>query len=408
MLLRKAIVPDAVQAYSIKRLARWIDRCFQSGKVDRAFSNQGEHSTRGPNAPAPRGRGAGSNPANRFETTHRELELDQVEDDVEYLDGLSRPGTEFLPDRSRTVIAKNDSPDVGFEVSLNPYRGCEHGCIYCYARPTHEFLGFSAGLDFETKIMVKYDAPELLQEALSSPRWRPRVLGLSGVTDAYQPLERKLKLTRRCLEVLAEYRQAVAIITKNRLVTRDLDLLGELAKHNAAGVFVSITSLDDDLIGRLEPRTTRPSGRLEAISALASAGIPVGVMVAPIIPGLTEHEAPAILKAAAAAGARWAGYTIVRLPMAVSGLFEDWLKQHFPGRTEKVLERIRSMHDGRLNDSRFGVRMSGDGPIADLIRQVFRVHCRQLGVNERPWPVSAEAFRRPIDPVKGQQLQLFE
>ena len=302
--------------------------------MDRAFSNQGEHSTRGPNAPAPRGRGAGSNPANRFETTHRELELDQVEDDVEYLDGLSRPGTEFLPDRSRTVIAKNDSPDVGFEVSLNPYRGCEHGCIYCYARPTHEFLGFSAGLDFETKIMVKYDAPELLQEALSSPRWRPRVLGLSGVTDAYQPLERKLKLTRRCLEVLAEYRQAVAIITKNRLVTRDLDLLGELAKHNAAGVFVSITSLDDDLIGRLEPRRG-PRADSSTISALASAGIPVGVMVAPISPGLTEHEAPAILKAAAAAGARWAGYTIVRLPMAVSGLFEDWLKQHFPGRNGK-------------------------------------------------------------------------
>ena len=224
-------------------------------------------------------------------------------DDEEYLDSLNRPPTEYLPDNSRTIIARNDSPDVGFEVSLNPYRGCEHGCIYCYARPTHEYLGFSAGLDFETKIMVKYDAPELLRLALSSPRWKPRVLGLSGVTDAFQPIERRLGLTRRCLAVLAEYRQAVTIITKNRLVTRDLDLLAELAQHNAAGVFVSITSLDEELIGRLEPRTTRPRGRLSAIAALAAAGIPTGVMVAPVIPGLTEHEIPTILKAAAKPGA---------------------------------------------------------------------------------------------------------
>jgi len=305
-------------------------------------------------------------------------------------------------------MAKNDSPDVGFEVSLNPYRGCEHGCIYCYARPTHEYPGFSAGLDFETKIMVKYDAPELLRKALSSPRWRPRVLGLSGVTDAYQPLERKLKLTRRCLEVLAEYRQAVAIITKNRLVTRDIDLLGELARHNAAGVFVSITSLDEDLIGRLEPRTTRPAGRLKAIAALADAGIPVGVMVAPIIPGLTEHEMPAILKAAADAGARNAGYTIVRLPMEVSSLFQDWLEHQFPGRKEKVLERIRAAHGGRLNDSRFGLRMSGEGRAADLISRLFRLTCRRVGLNQHPWPVSPEAFRRPIAPGQGEQLRLFE
>ncbi len=236
--------------------------------------------------PAPRGRGARLNPPNRFESTHHELELEQVEFDEEYIDTLGRPPTEYLPDTSRTIIAKNDSPDVGFEVSFNPYRGCEHGCIYCYARPTHEYLGFSSGLDFETKIMVKYDAPELLREALSSPRWQPRVLGLSGVTDAYQPVERRLELTRRCLQVLAEFRQPVAIITKNRLVARDIDVLAELARHNAAGVFVSVTSLDDELVGRLEPRTTRPPGRLNAIKALAAAGIPVGVMVAPIIPGL--------------------------------------------------------------------------------------------------------------------------
>jgi len=361
-----------------------------------------------PTMPAPRGRGARLNPPNRFEATHNELELEQVEDDDDYLDALGRPGTEYLPDSSRSVVAENDSPDVGFEISLNPYRGCEHGCIYCYARPTHEYLGFSAGLDFETRIMVKHDAPDLLRKALSSPRWQPRVLGLSGVTDAYQPVERRLGLTRRCLAVLAEFRQPVSIITKNRLVTRDLDLLSELASHGAAGVFFSITSLDDELIGRLEPRTTRPAGRLKAISTLAATGIPVGVMVSPVIPGLTEHEMPAILHAAAQAGARFAGYTIVRLPMAVSGLFQDWLEHQFPGRKEKILERIRAMRDGRLNDSRFGVRMSGEGNAAEMIAQVFRTTCRRAGLNQRPWPVSAAAFRRPCVPGQGQQPRLFE
>jgi len=359
-----------------------------------------------PPIPSPKGRGARLNPPNRFETTHHELELETVEDDEEYLAALGRPKTEFLPDRSRSIIATNDSPDVGFEVSINPYRGCEHGCIYCYARPTHEYIGFSAGLDFETKILVKHDAPELLRKALSAPGWKPRVLGLSGVTDAYQPVERRLQLTRRCLIVLAEFRQAVTIITKNRLVTRDLDLLAELAQHNAAGVFVSITSLDEELIGRLEPRTTRPEGRLKTIAALSAAGVPTGVMVAPIIPGLTEHEIPAIVKAAAQAGARSAGFTIVRLPLAVAGLFESWLQQHFPDRKDKVLDRIRATHAGRLNDSRFGVRMSGDGNAAEMIRQVFRTACRRAELNRQPWPVNNAAFRRP-EPFDGQ-LRLFE
>jgi DNA repair photolyase len=366
----------------------------------------GEHAMSDSIIPAPRGRGARLNPPNRFEVTHHELELDQVEEDEEYLDALSRPQTQFLPDRSRSIVAENDSPDVGFEVSLNPYRGCEHGCIYCYARPTHAYLGFSAGLDFETRILVKHDAPELLRKALSSPRWRPRVLGLSGVTDAYQPVERRLGLTRRCLAVLAEFRQAVSIITKNRLVTRDRDLLSELARHAAAGVFVSITSLDDELVGRLEPRTTRPAGRLKTIAALTEAGIPTGVMVAPVIPGLTEHELPAILKAAAEAGARFAGYTLLRLPMEVAGLFEAWLEQHFPDRKEKILGRIRAMRGGRLNDSRFGVRMRGEGNAAELISQLFHATCRRAGLNERPWPVSAAAFRRP-KPDAGQ-LTLFD
>jgi DNA repair photolyase len=205
-----------------------------------------------------RGRGAGYNPPNRFESSHHELDLEQVEDDAEYLAALGRPATEFLPDRSRSLICKNDSPDVGFEVSLNPYRGCEHGCIYCYARPTHEYLGYSAGLDFETRILVKHDAPKLLRRELMAPGWKPRVLGCSGVTDPYQPIERRLRLTRRCLEVLAGFRQAVTIVTKNRLVTRDLDLLNELAGHKAAGVMLSITTLDPQLAGQLEPRTSRP------------------------------------------------------------------------------------------------------------------------------------------------------
>ncbi len=358
----------------------------------------------GANPPTPKGRGAGHNPANRFESTHHELELDQVEGDDEYLESLGRSRTEYLPDHSRSIIAENDSPDVGFEASLNPYRGCEHGCIYCYARPTHEFLGYSAGLDFETKILVKHDAPGLLRKELASPRWRPRALGLSGVTDPYQPIERKLELTRRCLAVLAEFRQAVSIITKNRLVTRDIDILKDLAAHRAGGVFMSITSLDPELIGRLEPRTSRPSGRLEAIAALADAGIPVGVMVAPVIPGLTEHEMPAILKAAADAGAQSAGYILVRLPMAVSGLFQDWLETHFPDRKDKVLGRIRGARNGRLNDARFGVRMSSEGHQAELMARLFQTASRRAGLNRHPWPVSTAAFRRP----GPQQMSLFE
>jgi DNA repair photolyase len=358
--------------------------------------------------PPARGRGAGFNPANRFESGHHELDLEQVQDDLDYIEALSSPATEFLPDHSRSVTCENDSPDVGFEVNLNPYRGCEHGCIYCYARPTHEYLGLSAGLDFETKILVKHDAPELLRRELLAPGWKPRVLALSGVTDAYQPVERRLRLTRRCLEVMAEFRQAVSVVTKNRLVTRDADLLGELARHRAAGVMVSVTTLDTELAGVLEPRTTRPEGRLEAIRTLTEAGIPTGVMIAPVIPGLTEHEIPAILAAAHRAGARHAGYILLRLPMEVAGLFEEWLDRHRPAAKEKVLGRIRATRNGRLNDSRFGSRMRGEGPIADLIRQVFYVNCRHLGLNERPWPVSPAAFRRPSLASQGQQLRLFE
>ncbi len=255
------------------------------------------------------GRGASANPANRFEKLHVDL-TDVVDVDPAEEEERPRGATRYFRDRSKTIITRNNSPDVGFETSVNPYRGCEHGCIYCYARPTHEYLGFSAGLDFESKIMVKTDAPELLRAELESRHWQPQVIVMSGVTDPYQPVEKQLRITRGCLEVLAKFRNPVAIITKNRLVTRDVDLLQELAKFDAAAVNISITSLDPKLQRVLEPRTSSPEARLEAVKQLRAAGIPVGVMVAPIIPGLTDHEAPKILEACAQAGAQFAGYTI--------------------------------------------------------------------------------------------------
>src|SRR5258707_5247334 len=310
---------------------------------------------------------ASSNPANRFEKIHLEPDEDWNPEENPL------PQTQFLRDHSSTIIAYNDSPDVGFEASINPYRGCEHGCIYCYARPFHEYLGFSSGLDFETKIMVKTNAPRLLREELSSPKWQPQVIGMSGVTDCYQPVERKLKLTRGCLEVLAECRNPVAIITKNLLVTRDIDLLAELARHQAAAVFISLTTLDSELRKTMEPRTSPPSARLRAIEALSEAGIPVGVLLAPIIPGLTDHEIPSLVEAAAKAGARSAGYVILRLPHAVAPLFEQWLASHFPDRKEKVLNRVRAMRHGKLYESAFCEPSSAEGIFADQIQCPFDV-----------------------------------
>jgi DNA repair photolyase len=285
---------------------------------------------------------------------------------------------------------------------VNPYRGCEHGCIYCFARPTHEYLGLSAGLDFESKIMVKTDAAKLLEEELSSSKWKPQVLVMSGVTDPYQPVERKLRITRGCLEVLAKFRNPLAIITKNRLVTRDVDLLGELARFDASAVNVSVTSLDPNLQRVLEPRTSSPSARLEAIATLRAAGIPVGVMVAPIIPGLTDHEVPRIVEACARAGAQFAGYTIVRLPWAIAPLFEHWLDEHFPEKKEKVLQRIRDIRGGtKLNDARWGTRTKGEGIFAEQIRSMFEVACRRAGIGARS-ALSTAAFRR-----SREQLHLF-
>jgi DNA repair photolyase len=341
-------------------------------------------------------RGAAANLANRFEAIHVERDADWNPDEEPL------PTTQFLKDHSSTIIAYNDSPDIGFGASVNPYRGCEHGCIYCYARNTHEYLGFSAGLDFETKIMVKENAPELLRRELSAPRWKPQLLAMSGVTDCYQPVERRLQLTRRCLAVLAEFRNPVGIVTKSHLVTRDIDILRELAAHQAVMVHLSINSLDRELARKLEPRTSLPKQRLAAVEALAPAGIPVGVLVAPVIPALNDYEIPAVLAAAKDAGAGSAGMVILRLPLTVSPIFEQWLEQNFPEKKEKVLGRIRAIRGGKLNDPRFGSRMSGEGIFADQISQMFDVARRKVGIPEHGPELSTAAFRR----TGGSQLAL--
>lgn len=346
---------------------------------------------------AVRGRGASFNTANRFIPLHYESDPARIDPDG------PAPSTQLFKDRTRSIITSNDSPDVGFTHSINVYRGCEHGCSYCYARPYHEYLGLSAGLDFETKIMVKEDAPELLRRELMSPKWKPVTLGMSGVTDPYQPVERKLQITRRCLEVLAEFRNPVGIVTKNRLVERDSDVLADLARDNAASVILSITTLDGELTRIMEPRASQPFGRLEAIAALTTAGVPAGVMVAPIIPGLNDHEVPAILQAARDAGAKFAGYTILRLPLSVGDVFTAWLDQHFPDRKDKILGRVRELRDGRLNDARFHRRMKGDGYWADIIGDMFRLHKSRLGFTSPMPELSTAAFRRP-----GAQRSLFE
>jgi DNA repair photolyase len=343
------------------------------------------------------GRGAAQNPPNRFERIEVAVDPESQDSDE------PSPKTQFFKETARTIVATNDSPDVGFDASINPYRGCEHGCVYCYARPTHEYAGFSAGLDFETKILVKQDAPDLLRRELSSPRWTPRTIAISGVTDAYQPIERRLGITRRCLEVLAEFCNPVAIVTKNFLVTRDADLLKRLAEIGAAAVYVSVTTLDPALAGAMEPRASTPARRLEAIEILARERVPVGVMVAPVIPALTDAELPSIVAAAARAGARFGGFIPLRLPHGVADLFADWLERRFPARKKKVLARIRAIRGGRLNDPRFGSRMEGEGIFAEQIEALFRTACRTAGISEHGPTLSAAAFRRPPNP----QLSLF-
>jgi len=355
-------------------------------------------------APRPKiaGRGTRQNPENRYERIHIEPEL-LGEDDAT----LPKEPTQFYRDTSRTALAQNDSPDVGFRFSLNPYRGCEHGCIYCYARPTHEYLSFSAGLDFERRIMIKEDAPALLRQTFLSRRWQPQVVALSGNTDCYQPIERCLQLTRRCLEVFRDFRNPVSLITKSALIIRDIDLLGALASHDAVHVVVSLTTLDPELARRMEPRAATPERRLAAIATLSAAGIAVGVNVAPVIPGLNDSEIPAILAHAAAAGARTADWLLVRLPCPVDQLFTDWLERNYPERRSRVLGRIRECRGGRLSDARFGHRHRGEGPYAAQIAALFRTAARRAGLDQSLPPLSAAAFWRPaVPPAIADQLRL--
>jgi len=347
--------------------------------------------------PAIPGRGAPINPPNRFEPIILEPDPDCPPEERPH------PRTQFFFDASESILTRNDSPDVPFTWGLNPYRGCEHGCAYCFARPYHEYLGWSSGLDFESKILVKLRAPELLRRELSSPRWVPESITMSGATDCYQPCERNFRVTRGCLEVCAELRQPVAIITKNALVTRDLDLLASLARDHCAAVYVSVTSLDTDLAGKLEPRASRPAARLRAIRELSAAGVPVGVMVAPIIPGLTDHEMPAILAAAAEAGAKRAGYVIMRLPYAVKDVFLAWLDAHAPTKKARILDRVREIRGGQLNVSEWGKRLKGEGIFAEQIGDLFQAATRRAGLNQDRLPLSTAHFRPP----GGRQLTMF-
>jgi len=344
-----------------------------------------------------RGRGSSDNPANRFEDRYTDYNLD------EETGQKPTQETKLIPDDTKEILSKNESPDIPFTYGLNPYRGCEHGCIYCYARPFHEYLGFSAGLDFESRIMVKYNAAEKLRNKFISKSWKPEAITLSGVTDPYQPVERDLEITKGCMEVFAESRNPVGIITKNYLVTRDIDLLEELSKFNAVHVTLSVTTLDRDLARVMEPRTSQPYRRLEAINKLTDRGISVGVNVAPIIPGLTDHECADILKAARDAGATHAGYTIVRLPHGVKDLFSEWLEQHFPDRKEKVLNRIRDIRGGKLYESNFGKRFHGEGEFSKQIRDMFHIQTKKLGLNQKSLSLSTKHFRRP----EKNQLNLF-
>lgn len=350
-----------------------------------------------------RGRGTGENPAGRFEKADYDSTPDywaELYDGAE--DGL-QVQTETYIDPSRSIVSTNESPDVGMEASVNPYRGCEHGCIYCFARPTHEYLGLSVGLDFETKIYIKPRAPELLAEKLSSKSWQPKVLMLSGVTDCYQPLERAQKITRGCFEVLRDFRNPAAIVTKNALVARDADIFEDMAAYDCISVNLSVTTLDGKLSRLMEPRASQPHMRLRAIEALAKRGIPVGIMIGPVIPGLTDHEIPAILKSCADAGAVGASYTMLRLPYGVKDLFSTWLEQHYPDKAKKVLAHVRDVRDGKLNDTEFGTRMTGTGAYAAHVAGIFALHKKKYGLNKRK-ALSTDHFIRN---ARDEQLSLF-
>jgi DNA repair photolyase len=363
---------------------------------------------------AVRGRGAGLAPGNRFESVRLHVLGEALDDELREHPCGKQVRTEVLPDHARSVINRVDSDDLNFNWTFNPYRGCEHGCIYCYARPTHENLGYSSGLDFETKILAKLDAPELLARELTRPKWQGDSIMVSGVTDPYQPTEAKLKLMRACLDVFAERRQPISIVTKNHLVTRDLDLLQALAHDNAVSVAVSITTLDKSLAAKMEPRASSPADRLRTVRELNEAGVPVGVMMAPVIPGLTDHEIPRVLEAAADAGARCASWVMLRLPHQVKALFLEWVARHYPDRAAMVEQRIRDMRDGELYDSTFRVRQRGRGERAAQVKQSFDLFARRFGLDGQ-WPKHSNAafLERKAEFIESEkernenQLRLF-
>jgi DNA repair photolyase len=359
-----------------------------------------------PAIPQPRkGRGAATNASGRFESEER----------VAFDDGWGEPGAEPEPmplttrltvDSTRTIIARNNSPDIGFDRSINPYRGCEHGCIYCYARPSHAYLGLSPGLDFESRIFHKPQAAALLKQELSKKGYSCRPIALGSNTDPYQPVERRLQITRSILEVLLEFRHPVTIVTKGALIQRDIDILAEMAAARLACVTLSVTTLDRKLARVMEPRAATPQRRLETIAALAKAGVPTGVLSAPMIPALNDAEMEDILAAAKDAGAATAGYTMLRLPLELKALFKEWLETHLPNKASHVLSLVAQSHGGKLYDSTWSKRMVGYGPYADMLSMRFDRACRRLGLNRRHTePLDVTAFRPPSQ--KGDQLALF-
>ena len=345
-----------------------------------------------------KGRGAQINPRNRF------LKNEKIKDQIESIDDWTEPNpkTVYIEDHAKGIVNKVESPDVGMMYSMNPYQGCEHGCIYCYARNSFEYWGWSAGIDFETKIVIKKNAPDLLRKFLMNPKWEPVPISLSGNTDCYQPAEKKFKLTRQLLEVCNQFNQPVGIITKNAGILRDKDLLQDMAKRNLVSVLVSITSFEEDLRRVMEPRTTTGKQRLKVIEELSKEGVRMGVMLGPMIPGLNDHEMQRIMKAASEAGAVFSAYTFIRLNGAIKLLFHDWIYKNFPDRADKVWHLIENAHDGKVNDSRYGIRMRGEGPIADLVRQQFRKYNKIYGLNAERWDLDSKQFRRP-----GEQGRLF-
>ena len=348
-----------------------------------------------------RGRGARSNPAHRFDSVERTF----LDDGWESLADLPPLKTEIFIETPKSIITRNESPDISFDRSINPYRGCEHGCTYCYARPAHAYMGLSPGLDFESKLFIKPNAAALLREELTATNYTPRTIALGANTDPYQPIEKQYRITRQIIEVLAEFKHPFGIVTKNGMVTRDIDLLKPLAEMGLVKVALSITTLDGKLARAMEPRASTPAKRLAAIEALSAAGIPTVVMIGPVIPGLNDHEIENILKAARGAGAREAGYTMLRLPYEVKGIFKDWLEKAYPDRYARVMAQVKDVRSGKETSAKFGERMTGSGPVAWMIGRRFQLACQKLGLNASRLKLRTDLFERPVQ--VGQQLELI-